>query len=106
MCIWEKEIPFRILVWRIWFQKIPIGEVLVKIKVTDSLICCSCKDNCQELFNICLCNVLFLRICGVYLLELLVYKVHLFKSNNHWINGGKVIVLLSLNLCLELSQSL
>ncbi|KAH0761423.1 hypothetical protein KY290_017496 [Solanum tuberosum] len=30
MCIWEKGIPFRIsfLLWRIWFQRIPIGEVL------------------------------------------------------------------------------
>ncbi|KAK6789639.1 hypothetical protein RDI58_013439 [Solanum bulbocastanum] len=38
--IWEKGIPFKVsfLLWRVWLQRIPIGEVLVKNKITDSMI--------------------------------------------------------------------
>lgn len=47
MHIREKEIPFKIpfLLWSIWRKRIPIGEVLVKIKVDEEVICCYCNNN-------------------------------------------------------------
>jgi len=39
------------LLWRICFQRIPIGEVLIKIKVTDSVVCCCCNNDSQETFE-------------------------------------------------------
>ncbi|WMV24324.1 hypothetical protein MTR67_017709 [Solanum verrucosum] len=51
--IWEKGIPFKVsfLLWRVWLQRIPIGEVLVKNRITDSMIYCCCDDNASESFN-------------------------------------------------------
>lgn len=51
--IWEKGLPFKIsfLMWRIWFKRIPIGEVLVRCRIVDSIECCCCNSHEQESFN-------------------------------------------------------
>lgn len=52
MFIWEKCISFKVsfLMWRIWFKRIPIGEVLVS-RITDYIDYCCCDNNRQESFN-------------------------------------------------------
>lgn len=47
--IWEKGISF--LLWRIWLQRIPIGQVLVRNIICDSVVCCCCNTGMQESFN-------------------------------------------------------
>ncbi|XP_055803989.1 uncharacterized protein LOC129873024 [Solanum dulcamara] len=53
MNIWEKGIPFKVsfLVWRIWPQRIPIGEVRIRNRIIDSTLCGCCENNAQESFN-------------------------------------------------------
>ncbi|KAK4716606.1 hypothetical protein R3W88_014944 [Solanum pinnatisectum] len=53
MNIWEKGIPLKVsfMMWRVWMQRIPIGEVLVKFRITDSVICYCCDQNVQESFT-------------------------------------------------------
>lgn len=53
MNIWEKGIPLKVsfMMWRVWMQRISIGEVLVNFRITDSVICCCCDQNVQESFT-------------------------------------------------------
>ncbi|KAH0729179.1 hypothetical protein KY289_000367 [Solanum tuberosum] len=39
------------MMWRIWFKRIPIGEVLVRNRITDQMECCCCENNISESFN-------------------------------------------------------
>lgn len=50
--IWEKGIPFKVsfLFWRIWFRRIPIGEVLIRRGITDSMEFYCCNAHVQESF--------------------------------------------------------
>lgn len=54
MNIWEKEIPLRVsfLIWKIWFQRVPIREVLFRNRIVAYSVkywCCS--DSEQETFD-------------------------------------------------------
>ncbi|XP_015162561.1 uncharacterized protein [Solanum tuberosum] len=53
MFIWERCLPFKFsfLMWRIWFQRIPIGEVLVKSRIANHIECYCCDTNNRESFN-------------------------------------------------------
>lgn len=48
--IWNKGIPFKIsfFILRLWKQRLPIGEVLVRNKMCDGVVCCCCEDGVQE----------------------------------------------------------
>lgn len=50
MYIWEKGLPFKIsfLIWRLWHIRIPIGEVLVRMRIVNSVKCCICNTNAED----------------------------------------------------------
>lgn len=53
MQIWEKGIPFKIsfIMWRLWHMRIPIGEVLVRMKITNEVECCCCDTRVPEIVD-------------------------------------------------------
>ncbi|XP_049414633.1 uncharacterized protein LOC125877356 [Solanum stenotomum] len=65
MYIWEKGLPFKIsfLLWRLWHMRIPIGEVLVRMRIVNSVKCCSCNNNAEET-----CDHLFIQCPTTYCL--------------------------------------
>lgn len=53
MFIWEKGMPFKVsfLIWRIWFQRIPIGEISIRFKIADAFDCVCCNNSTPETFD-------------------------------------------------------
>ncbi|KAH0776352.1 hypothetical protein KY290_007763 [Solanum tuberosum] len=53
MFIWEKGIPSRVsfLLWRMWFQRIPIGEILVRFNIIDAFNCVCCNNSTPDTFD-------------------------------------------------------
>lgn len=53
MNIWEKGIPLRVsfLIWKIWFQRVPIREVLFRNRIVADLVECWCSDSEQKTFD-------------------------------------------------------
>ncbi|XP_015160507.1 uncharacterized protein [Solanum tuberosum] len=51
--IWEKGLPFKIsfFMWRLWFRRIPIWEVLIRRRIVDHVDCCCCNNNAPETFS-------------------------------------------------------
>ncbi|KAK4706513.1 hypothetical protein R3W88_033930 [Solanum pinnatisectum] len=54
MNIWVKGLPFKVsfLLWRLWFKRIPIGEVLIRRGITDSGLCFVVTTMCRRRLNI------------------------------------------------------
>lgn len=46
-------LPFKVsfMLWRVWFGRIPIGEVLIKRRIVESCESCCCVANVAR--NIC-----------------------------------------------------
>lgn len=45
-----KWIPFKVsfFLWRLWNKRIPAGEVLIRNRICDNVVCCCCEEDIQE----------------------------------------------------------
>lgn len=59
MNIWERSLPFKVsfLLWRLCLVRIPIGKILVRMRIFDNVKCCCCagvNETYDHLFIPCL----------------------------------------------------
>lgn len=56
--IWVKDLPFKIafLMWRVCKRRIPIGEVLIQMRVVETMTCCCCNTAIVEDFQHLFCD--------------------------------------------------
>ncbi|KAH0682740.1 hypothetical protein KY289_020492 [Solanum tuberosum] len=97
MVIWEKGITFRVsfLLWRMWFKRIPIGEVLDRCKIVDPVVCVCCSNSMAKTFDhlFVACpdaNFLWRSISGAAG----IYGPYI-QLKQHWTNGRVLIVMLN-----------
>lgn len=56
--IWVKGVPFKIafLMWRLCKRRIPMGKVLIQMRVVENMFCCCCNTSAVETFEHLFCE--------------------------------------------------
>lgn len=51
--IWEKGLPFKVsfFMWRLWFRRIHIGEVLIRRNIVERVDCSCCNNSAPGTFS-------------------------------------------------------
>ncbi|KAG5610445.1 hypothetical protein H5410_021726 [Solanum commersonii] len=87
----EKSIFF---IWRLWFRRIPIGEVLIRRNIVKRVDCSCCNNSAPELSFFYFSIVLVLKLFGKLLEMLQGYHSQLISFNKLWKNGRKLMEIL------------